>query len=1397
MERWDDHVKKWKGWGRERGREVTFAYWGQHELANRLLKDEHRGRLLYWFDKQLFSKEWFHDRLEEAIANADQRYLPELNVDLPIQEIFQGLGRTPEFFDGLKTLQGKVRRAYLQLSRPMLDEVASVEAAQLEERTTNCLQVLDQITRDIQPLPLSAIQERALGVARCAGNMQALLFEAAQRPEWRAARSGQQGRSLDAERYFLRALYQEAQRLAEFADSYEALLANKPALLFVGSAGMGKTHLLCHVARRRAELDRPTILILSEQLANREPWSEILRLLQLPCDADEFLGALNAAGQARGLRVLIAIDALNEGVGRAMWERSLAGFLVRLARYPWVGLVISLRLSYEKTIIPTGLGTSLVRVEHRGFSGAEARATTHFFAHYGIVAPTIPPLHPEFSNPLFLRLFCQALQNLGQRQLPPGLHGLTSVFTFFLESVNVKLSRPEYLDVDPAQRDVQRCVDRLAQAMADAQQQWLPRDSAREIVASFHHYQGFEQSLFRHLLLEGVIAEDIFHTAPDEWTDGIRFTYEKFSDHLITRYLLNKHLDRNDLASSFAPGSPLEMFVHDEWSCWRHKGFIEALAVQLPELVGRELPDLAPNAASYRPVREAVIESIIWRDPVAFTEATRSYLNKWLIPYSDTFGLTMSTLLTTATQIDHPYNARTLHRNLVRRPLPDRDAWWSTFLHHEYLERETSVIRRLLDWCDIEEGKRDLSDESILLAGITVAWFFTSSNRFLRDHATKALVHLMTPRVALLAPLLREFFSVDDPYVLERLIGASYGCVMRSEDADAIHAVAKVCYEVFFAGDTPVQMLTRDYARGVVERAEYLRPSPLFPSAQIAPPYGSTWPDKIVTEEELKAFGRDGSAVHSAQRHLYFSVMADDFARYIIGTNSWGFEWANLPLRGAPPRSRQQRTREFVASLTPEQRVHWKRFRRVFREHQKQALILLPQFLAALHRAQRSEPTTAEHKSRRSNRLESSKVALCGVLSHEQQETFVTHVLPFLDKGETQFREEYQFDLRLLQGYILPRVFQLGWTAERFGEFDSELGSWGRESHKAERIGKKYQWIAYYEVLARVSDNFIFKGTSWSQKAIPFAGPWQVTGLRDIDPSMLLKATARESRQSPAKCWWVPPPYADWYAIRSHAAWVQAENDLPSLEPYVCVNDPVNGSPWLTLEANYRWEEPTPADREWSELSHRTLWYSLQAYIVHKKDIDELFSWAQQQNFWGRWMPESGDFHDVFLGELYWSPAYRERFADVRGENAWTRDDRAGRLPTEVVVSAMEYGGVGTGRDCSMENSVNICVPSPWVAEHLGMRWAGVEGEFRGPDGALVARDPSVNTQGPPALLVEERALRAFLDREGYEIIWTVLGGKEIIGERPPVADELQLNGVFMYRDGKLVGGIKGTLVVR
>jgi len=78
--------------------------------------------------------------------------------------------------------------------------------------------------------------------------------------------------------------------------------------------------------------------------------------------------------------------------------------------------------------------------------------------------------------------------------------------------------------------------------------------------------------------------------------------------------------------------------------------------------------------------------------------------------------------------------------------------------------------------------------------------------------------------------------------------------------------------------------------------------------------------------------------------------------------------------------------------------------------------------------------------------------------------------------------------------------FELAGTEDRFGWFDrNDIGyDGGRSAAKAERIGKKYQWIAYHEVLAFISTTFnIARPFATTRTLVPTMGPWQ-NGIRDM-----------------------------------------------------------------------------------------------------------------------------------------------------------------------------------------------------------------------------------------------------------------------------------------------------------
>lgn len=1038
MDKWHSHVKKWKVWAQKKGMSVDFKYWGDHEIWERLNLEEHRGRHFFWFKKELFSRQWFENRIEEVIANVGPRYSPELNVDLPIAQLFDGLGRSSEFFKRIKVYYRKIKKTYTNASSRRAGESARDEFKHLQESVDPILSIMEGIEKsEVKCINWESIIELTTksikSVEDCIRKLEEIRKE--QKPN-----DSHEG--FGYERHYLIELMREIRSLYDFAQSSEANLSNLPALLLIGDAGTGKTHLFCDVAKQRVNFGLPTVLLLGGHFNNNEPWSQIVRLLGLSCTPEEFLGALDAATKARGTRSLILIDALNEGEGKYLWNKFLAGILTTLSRYPWIGIAVSARTSYEKILIPEGLiPNKLIREIHHGFADYEYEATKTFFDYFDIAHPTIPLLIPEFRNPLFLKLFCQGLKNCGYTRVPPGLRGISAIFNFFIDSVNAKLSKPEHLNFDSNSRIVHKAVDKLAKLMANTGRTWLLRNEAQTAVNEFLPHKGYEDSLFRHMISEGVLAEDRFRIENEEWREGIHFSYDRFADHLITKYLLDEYLDPKNPSRSFLVDQPLGSLVTDEWSCWRNQGLIEAFSVQLPERINKELTEVAPHCVDYGAVRESFVESLIWRNPKTITESTRNYINEYVIKNRDTHDKFFNALLTVSSNPDHPYNGDFFHEHLMKYKLAERDAWWSIFLHYQYGEH--GAVDRLVDWAWSSDDKSHINDESIRLCGVTLTWFLTTSNRFLRDRATKALISILKDRIHVLRRIISDFLGVNDPYVLERLFAVAYGCTMLSTDIKAIGKLAKDVYDwIFEDGEPPPHILLRDYARGVVELTLHRGIELDINVKKIRPPYKSEWPlFEIPIEEELKKYGtweKDMPDEEWSRVHLYNSVMGfEDFARYIIGTKFGRFEWSSRRL---------------------------------------------------------DEPRKPSRK---------------------------------LDESFDPHKNEYRFDLSIAQRWIFQKVLNLDWTVERFGRFDRNLtrySHYGRSAHKPERIGKKYQWMAYHEFLARISDNFEFREDPWSDRPDKYEGAWQMY-LRDIDPSFLLRKTGREAWQPHTNTWWFPSSY--------------------------------------------------------------------------------------------------------------------------------------------------------------------------------------------------------------------------------------------------------------------------------
>src|SRR5690606_25334383 len=105
----------------------------------------------------------------------------------------------------------------------------------------------------------------------------------------------------------------------------------------------------------------------------------------------------------------------------ALWSAQLNGFLQLVSQYPRIGLIVSIRNTYKKIICSQLSNESLehiCEIHHNGFHDMEFDACKVFFDYYKIETPKIPLLNPEFSNPLYLKLFCESLKIQNLKAIP-------------------------------------------------------------------------------------------------------------------------------------------------------------------------------------------------------------------------------------------------------------------------------------------------------------------------------------------------------------------------------------------------------------------------------------------------------------------------------------------------------------------------------------------------------------------------------------------------------------------------------------------------------------------------------------------------------------------------------------------------------------------------------------------------------------------------------------------------------------------------------------------------------------------------------------------------------------------------------------------------------------------
>jgi hypothetical protein len=503
--------------------------------------------------------------------------------------------------------------------------------------------------------------------------------------------------------------------------------------------------------------------------------------------------------------------------------------------------------------------------------------------------------------------------------------------------------------------------------------------------------------------------------------------------------------------------------------------------------------------------------------------------------------------------------------------------------------------------------------------------------------------------------------------------------------------------------------------------------------------------------------------------------MGGDFSQYVIEYRT--HYWSSCILGEAKEPTKKERYEQFIESLTTTQKQALEEYQTISKD---------VDFYKKLDPESRIKYCEEEFTEEELNEaITSGKASFYEIIDPEKTEFFEKYVVPYL---ENPTEDEYRFDTSIAKRWIVKRVLELGWTIEKFGWFDRRCGSHGRAADKPERIGKKYQWIALHEFLGCMADNLEFRVSSWLDEASEssvYEGTWQI-GIRDIDPSFLLKQIP-ESQQNNQKNWLKSIDYTfDEVDRQGQIDWIKQQDDCPDPCQLIELTNPNDRTVWLTLEGHYGWAEKKPLEAEKYETSQREMWYQIRSYIVRSENMEEIYQWLKDKNFERRWMPESGVISDIFIGEFSWGLPYHTWNADNYWESN-TQNIRHGDLPYPVVVTTAEYSA-SSSFDCSTDETISALIPSAWLMKKMELRWSGEYFKFRNSNNEVVAFNP-LDELSPANFLISKDKLVNFLTENNLDIIWTVLGERQLIGgnynEWP---GRLELSGVYRLKNGVING---------
>lgn len=568
---------------------------------------------------------------------------------------------------------------------------------------------------------------------------------------------------------------------------------NTRLVAICADAGYGKTQLAAQVTA--ATSDRPAGVLLHGRLLHaRHNLDDLARgvvIQGVPASSMEALvAAVDAAGRRSQRRLPIIIDGLNEAEDPRDWSGLLASLGELMHTYPYSLIVCTLRGAFADEALPQN--TTCLKIP--GFEHDSLAAARKYFDYYKVDPADAELPWDMLSHPLTLRLFCEVTNPARERVV--GFEAMPESLTALFDQY-LKQAADRIAELAPRTRryyaqDVSNALDEIGAMLWDGKSRSLDVRALRRQLGD--EWRPWNESLVHALEQDGVLLR-----VPDYYSTAAHVApvYDALAGHLVADSILTKH-GRDGFEQwirGTTTGNALSVEHND-----RHP-FATDTFDALVGLVPRRLHRQQLWSLLEEPLRTAALRGAANLESAYIdAETVRALVSLVTTPAPGQHDL-LNRLWRTRGAPPHPLNANFLDAVLCPMTVAERDLRWT-----EWVRRYESAISDDLQRLEQRWRTTKHRRPEDRLRARWVMWTLTSTVRLVRDQATHTLYWFGRGDPAALFELTLDALNINDSYVPERLLAASYGVVMAHQLPDPTFADALAAYlrglQVAFTGAT-------------------------------------------------------------------------------------------------------------------------------------------------------------------------------------------------------------------------------------------------------------------------------------------------------------------------------------------------------------------------------------------------------------------------------------------------------------------------------------------------------------------------------------------------------------------------------------------------------------------